>query len=245
MKVYYISDLHLEFLNSSKIEKIIHKMGKHSDDILILAGDIGNPFSSTYKTFLQTISTMFEKVFIILGNHEYYGNYIFATEQYFKKVCKECNVVGLINESVLYNGYKIIGSTLWSNVTGRSSINDTEKIIGMTKNIYNKMHQECVNYIMSELDPTYKMILILHHLPSYSLIDPKYKKGVYVELNEWFATNIIEKIPIEIHQHLCAIVYGHTHTERITMVENIQTYCNPIGYPGERRNINYQTYFDA
>lgn len=244
IRAYYISDLHLEFTTTSKMNVLIRKIGSHPQDILILAGDIGNIRASLYKTFLQTVSTMFDRVFVILGNHEYYGDHIAATEARFLEMCTTCNVVGLLNKSVVYNGYKIIGSTLWSKVSGNTTINDTNRIFDMTVNKYNQKHQECVAYIKSELDTRYRMILVMHHLPSCALIDPKYTVRPYADVNEWFATNVFEEFPPECKPHIHAIVFGHTHTETFRIIDGVPMYCNPVGYPGERRNINHQTYFE-
>ena len=47
MLIQYISDIHLEFYNLSKIIKLIP-----SAPILCLAGDIGNPLLENYEIFL-------------------------------------------------------------------------------------------------------------------------------------------------------------------------------------------------
>ena len=43
MKLRYISDLHLEFIKSNKIEQFIRKIPSGIEEICILAGDVGNP----------------------------------------------------------------------------------------------------------------------------------------------------------------------------------------------------------
>ena len=74
MKLRYLSDLHLEFLTKSKLEKIItHIIPGVTNEICILAGDIGNPISENYDIFMNFIDKHFEKSFIIPGNHEYYN----------------------------------------------------------------------------------------------------------------------------------------------------------------------------
>ena len=59
MKLRYISDLHLEFINSNKIEQFIQKIPSGIEEICILAGDVGNPYQSNYNTFMQFISKNF------------------------------------------------------------------------------------------------------------------------------------------------------------------------------------------
>lgn len=59
------SDLHLEFGQHVNITP-------HAP-LLALLGDIGAPFQPHYADFLSTQSKQFEQVFVLLGNHEYYG----------------------------------------------------------------------------------------------------------------------------------------------------------------------------
>ena len=47
-----------------------------SSQFLALLGDIGLVTTAEYKNFLLDMADKFEKVFVILGNHEFYhGNY--------------------------------------------------------------------------------------------------------------------------------------------------------------------------
>ena len=62
MKIQYISDIHLEYQSTlPNIDQI--------SDILVLAGDIGFPFSFLYKEFLIDMNKKFKKIFLIAGNH--------------------------------------------------------------------------------------------------------------------------------------------------------------------------------
>ena len=48
------------------------KEGDEKKKILILAGDVGNPFKSLYKQFLVDASQLFSHVLLVRGNHECY-----------------------------------------------------------------------------------------------------------------------------------------------------------------------------
>ena len=60
----YISDIHLEHCQQYELEPVA--------DYLILAGDIGYPTEPHYETFIEDVSRKFQKVFIVMGNHEYW-----------------------------------------------------------------------------------------------------------------------------------------------------------------------------
>ena len=110
----YYSDLHLEHQKQLiNIELIQHIYPEN----LILAGDIGNPYMKNYWDFLHNESKIFTRVFLICGNHEYYGSSILQTNAYIKRQLKLSglkNVYFLDNDVFQIDNIKIIGSTLWS-----------------------------------------------------------------------------------------------------------------------------------
>lgn len=71
VRFQYFSDVHTEFYEQNP--EIIDGFNIQCEaPYLILAGDIGDPFSDVYTRFLTRLSNMFERVFIVAGNHEYY-----------------------------------------------------------------------------------------------------------------------------------------------------------------------------
>jgi len=99
--VTYLSDIHLEFYKRTipfgiKLEK---------SDILCLTGDIGEPFSDLYFTFLGHCSPLFKYIFIITGNHEYYKTETYthktiqSTNEKIVEVCKQFNNVHFLSDS--------------------------------------------------------------------------------------------------------------------------------------------------
>jgi hypothetical protein len=57
----------------------------------------------------------YEKVFIILGNHEFYHSEYFCTKETVKSLFSKFeNVEFMDKTSLLYNNIRFIGCTLWS-----------------------------------------------------------------------------------------------------------------------------------
>lgn len=240
MNIQYISDLHLEFLNISKIDKIIKKITANAP-ILVLAGDIGNPFKNHYRYFLSKMSLIFNIIIVIAGNHEYYHNNILDVKSMCAKICDEFDNVKFLDNNIFeYNNYVFIGTTLWSHIINHNNeINDISCINDITIYKYNTLHKESLDFIINALDNTDKQaIVITHHLPSYDLIDNKYKTNEYIAIHQWFASDMniyFSKYQVKI----CAWIYGHTHSSNICNIDGINFYCNPIGYNGENHDINY------
>ena len=60
-----------------------------------------------------------------------------------------------------------------------------------------------------------------------------------IPYNQWFFCNldkIIEKNKDKIKAWFC----GHTHESFYHVIEDIPFVCNPLGYPNERVNIDFQ-----
>ena len=129
MKLKYISDIHLELYPFEMGDPIIQKILPESEDeVLILAGDIGNPRHETYDTLMKHVSANFKKVFVIADNHEYYKGKksMEDTLEYMNKYFEQyTNITFLDNTYETYEGYTFVGTTLWSKVTNpQYKIND-------------------------------------------------------------------------------------------------------------------------
>ncbi len=244
MKIRYLSDLHLEFIETNKIDDFIKQIPSGIDEICVLAGDIGNPYKSNYDIFMNFISKNFKKTFIIAGNHEYYNKKktIKDVNEYMKDYFQKFNNISFLNNNYeIYNDYCFVGTTLWSKITNpQYEINDVYKIRNFNYNEYNKLNMLSVKFLEDTLLNNEKCIIITHHMPSESLIDIKYKTTTMQPYNQWFYCNMDELIETNKNKIKCWI-YGHTHEASNVMINGIPFLCNPIGYPNENQNINFST----
>jgi predicted phosphohydrolase len=237
MKIQYVSDLHLELLFKNTIKLFNHHFVPQGD-ICILAGDIGNPFHKSYTDHLYMINSQFKKTFLIAGNHEYYNNDIDETKQKITSICEKLENVSFLDNSFEdYNGYRFIGSTLWTNIINKQyTINDTKMIRNMSVDKYNLLHQECCNFLNETLHNCtindIKSVIITHHLPIYELTHPKYRNSFYANYQQWFHANLDTMIKNN-SKIISAVIYGHTHSESIQQHYGVNFYCNPLGYHGE------------
>lgn len=162
----YFSDLHLE----KKLE--IPKIAQVADKLL-LAGDIGYPNTEIYNEFFKQCSTKYEQVFVVDGNHEWDKGT--PDLKRFEKL-KLDNIVLLNNSHVELKkeNVVVIGTTLW-----------TETVRGWE---YNK----AVEYLTKTL-PKYKdkrVIVLSHHLPTWHLIAPYYRKKYPERMLYRYATHL-------------------------------------------------------
>jgi predicted phosphodiesterase len=237
MKIQYISDIHLELLFRNSI-KSFNKIFRANAEILILAGDIGNPYKNEYKDFLEHTNNIFTKIFLIAGNHEYYSNGIDETKEKIKEICKDFNNISFLDNSYEdYQNYRFIGSTLWTHIDKPAFIiNDTKMIKNFTIPKYNKLHFEAKDFLEATFDQckkdNIKAIVITHHLPFYKLTHPNYQNSLYINYRQWFNANL-DQLIIDNKISITAWIYGHTHSTSIQNHYDINFYCNPLGYMGE------------
>ena len=243
MKLRCISDLHLEFIKPNKIEQFIQKIPSGIEEICVLAGDVGNPYQSNYHTFMKFISKNFKKTFVIPGNHEYYNETktIQETNDFMKEYFQKFNNISFLNNNYEhYDNYCFIGTTLWSKITNPSyEINDVYSIPNFDYIQYNRLNMLSVDFLEDALHKNENCIVITHHVPSNSLIDIKYKTTKMLPYNQWFYCNMDEIIETHKNKIKCWI-YGHTHSPSNVIINEIPFLCNPIGYPNENSNINFQ-----
>lgn len=120
VRIQVASDLHIEFKQRPDFDKLV---APTSASILILAGDIGSPKQPSYGAFLGAMAARYEHVLVIAGNHEYYGGTspdaptMADLALLMRGACAPyANVRLLDDESVVIDGVRYVGSTLWSRI---------------------------------------------------------------------------------------------------------------------------------
>jgi predicted phosphodiesterase len=241
--IRYLSDLHLDFIRPNQIGQFIKKIPSGFNEICILAGDIGNPYQPNYDIFMKSINKNFKKIFVISGNHEYYNKTktIKETNEFMQKYFQQFDNISFLNNSYeMYDGYCFIGSTLWSKILNPEyKINDVYNIPHFDYIQYNKLNMLSVNFLEDALQKNENCVVITHHVPSNSLIDIKYKNERSVLYHQWFYCDMDGLIETNKDKIKCWI-YGHTHTPSNVIINGIPFLCNPIGYPNENNEIDFQ-----
>ena len=253
MKIQLLSDIHLEYYEKYPgIEFFIEPLTA----ILILAGDICYYNHKHFIPFFEEVSSKFEYVVFVPGNHEYYMKSIIdLTFDSFKQVdsiMKERlkrfkNVYFLQKDTLVINNIRIIGTTLWYENFEKDKLN----YIAPTQNdkfiLYNNhlmpdpvtidnINKEQYRWLEHELksNKSYHTIVITHYLPSKLCIANKYKNS---SDNFLFVTNCES-----LFKYTNYWFYGHTHIGKKMIVGQTSVISNPYGLPCEqykyKKNIN-------
>lgn len=255
MKLQVVSDLHLEFH--------YRDIPNAGADILILAGDIltaaalmATPQSPNYAKredyirFLSDVSTRFAHVIYVMGNHEHY-KYLFNDTYKDLKLYLPANVHLLNNEHIDLEGFKFLGTTLWTDLSNPISemraegcMNDYHIVRHRTGNNYHKLraytttqeHNKAVNFLRNSI--TSKSIVITHHGPSYLSVSEKYKGD---PLNDAYVTDLSELI---LDTEPLAWFHGHVHCSNDYRIGNTRVITNPGGYGNENPDFDPKKVFE-
>lgn len=238
--IQFASDIHLE-IKSCKFSKLIQPTG----DILILVGDIGNPFTRIYYDFLKWCGRKFEYVFLVPGNHEYYGNSLKKGKRRLEKICRQTNVRLLDRNYGLIQKYNlvILGCTLWSYIPRNKFwsvelyINDYSYISDFTPKDSNKLFHENMEWLQDTIkkfregSPTYTIIVATHHAPIPEITSSPEYRGK--DTNCAFASDCSS-----VMQGVHTWIYGHTHynstfDHNLQNGETIRITSNQKGYSRE------------
>ena len=237
ISIQLASDLHLEYRKNQT--PVITDFLIPSAEILILAGDIGSIYKfDQLEHFIKSACSVYEMVFYLPGNNEYYlpkelKSYIPFDELNKKLVSLEDkykNLVILNNATVQVDNYCFIGATLWSNIPSSSFLPKfIVKIPDMNVNRYNSLHNNDLNYINDMLEFAKKKdlipIVITHHVPSYNLLSNSRRNYKYSYL---YANNL--DLFISKTQPLYWL-YGHIHTNTMIRIGKTNLLSNQLGKP--------------
>jgi len=256
MKIALASDLHLHFGG-------IVLDNEQDADILILAGDIYEAAdlpgptlkSHSVRTFFLDVAKKFKQVFWVAGNHEHYGSSSKETHSIIRRWLAEdsrlSNVRFLEKEYVDFDGVRILGTTLWSNMknrdplvmhNARAGMLDYAKILDWAPIIEADEFDRSLAWLESSINKEKKNIVVTHHHPCWKSVQPHYRTGLlqynfFSELSDW----ILDRPEIKVW---CC---GHIHDNISYNVGECNILCNPRGYHGyESRTGNFElVYFEA
>lgn len=261
MKIKVISDLHLEFSPCS-IDNT------ENCDALVLAGDIftsqdlhdhpvvseyneahlGNRqlLALRYREFLSKVSSIFEHVLYVPGNHEYYRGKFYAGTEYLDLECSRfSNVHFLEGGSIVLDDIAFVGGALWTDMNNRDQVtlmdiktrmndfqlirNDKRSFSALRPIDTVQRHDNTKKAFASllEMYKDKKCVVISHHGPSFKSVATKYlNEGI---MNGAFVSNmddfILDRPQIKLWCH------GHTHTAFDYMLgDDTRIVCNPRGY---------------
>jgi Icc-related predicted phosphoesterase len=270
MKINLVSDLHLDISGYCELP---------GGEVLILAGDIcesrrirrdHNSTKTLYPSgvpnkeypcseFFRVECAKYDKVFMVMGNHEHYGGRLNKT--YLELVeFLPSNVTLLEDQVEEYKGVMFMGATLWTDLNRgdpitamhlKHSMSDYKAITQFypAKSLYHKLTPEHTAEIHHKTKEFFKMMLsehrdkpfvvITHHAPSFSSVNEKYLHDT--TMNGGYASDLSDLILD--NENIKVWVHGHMHDPVSYYIGETRIVTNPRGYVGYEDTSHFDPNF--
>lgn len=236
-KVQVLSDLHLEVG-----QQYLSYTFPATAPLLLLDGDIGRLADyDGYLKFLETQVCRYKKVFLVLGNHEFYG----LDYEAGLKIARRLEAEPTLADKLLLlhrarwddpdSALTILGCTLWSSIPKeaysvvQSRVKDFKKINEWSVESHNEIHAQEAAWLREEVaqatSQKRRLLVATHHAPS---VDGT-SRPEQTE-NPWtcaFATNLAGQ---DGWDGVRVWVFGHTHYSTDLICHGIRLVANQRGY---------------
>jgi predicted phosphodiesterase len=246
MRLYILSDLHLEFTGFQP-----PTFAPGSLDLVVLAGDI-HKLDKGVRWANETFSC---DVLYVLGNHEFYSGH-FDRTIVKARAAAQSHVHVLENDTFVAGGIRFLGTTGW---TDFSSTGDVSAAMSLARSMmtdyrtirtdqnYRRLrpddvahrNHEAKQWLAAELNKPFtgKTVVISHHAPIPEVCDSEHEGHLNASYcNSWHA--MVDRVD--------AWIFGHTHHSVDVELSGCRLISNQRGYPGEecgfdpRKMVDFQ-----
>ncbi len=247
MKLWIISDLHLEF------ERWLPPLGCIPDaDVCVVAGDVLNGVANSVHYVAAEVAPHMPVV-LVAGNHEFYGNSVLEGLEWGRIAADKHDRVHLLENGVaVIGGVRFVGTTLWTDYAldgtapedvawamalAEGQLNDHRQIAWRTLPAYQgfppkraqELHQRSRGFLERTLAEPFggPTVVVTHHAPHPGSVNRRWKGSA---LNACFASDLSDLIEARRPE---LWVHGHMHDSADYRVGETRVVCNPKGYHGE------------
>ncbi len=266
LKFRFFSDVHLEKDTLSVKRPTVADLWSPialDDDpqtVLILAGDIWNglrPLSFAGCSWLEPLSKRFKAVVAILGNHDYWDANVDTLSGKWRGAIAEAALSnvhllevsdGAQHGSVVIDGVRIIGGTMWTDMNrgdptvvtkydfelgfdGRPAWNDQNFIRSagysrFTAKHWLAQHRLSIHNLRHALQQGDEdILLVTHHAPCMVSAPPRDGD----RLSSYLYGSDLSELILD-HPRIKQVIHGHTHQVFDYLMGDVRIRCNPRGY---------------
>lgn len=250
MRLWVFSDLHLEFEWTDRG----HVGGLPEADVCVVAGDLKGSCAEAVHWLERMVGRSGMPCVFAPGNHEFYRNSILEGLEAGRHAAAQFpNVHLLDNDTVVLNGVRFLGCTLWTDyaldgdeafatAVASFQLNDHRKVAWralperepFTPRRAKQLHKRARAWLEAELAKPFDgpTVVVTHHAPHPLSVNRRFEGSA---LNPAFASDLSEVIE---RWRPALWVHGHMHDSCDYMVGDTRVLCNPAGYGNENPRFN-------
>ena len=98
MKAAWLSDIHLDFLDTAAVMRFARKVRDASPDVVLISGDIAQA-PSVADHLCNLSREIMRPIYFVLGNHDYYHGSILGVRTRMKSLCGQSGGLHWLNEA--------------------------------------------------------------------------------------------------------------------------------------------------
>jgi Icc-related predicted phosphoesterase len=245
MRLHILSDLHL---GARRLPETF-MLPDVDADLLILAGDIQR-HTDGLAWAARVGRTAGKQVIYVPGNHEYYHADLPEMLVSLRKEARRLGIYLLSNDSVVIDGVRFLGSTLWTDFhlypsLGLGAMQAAGSLINDFKVIRNagsdftpeqsvQLHHVARAWLEEELSTTFAgpTVVVTHHAPHSGSVAERFESDLLTPAFASDLSQLIERYQPELWVH------GHMHDCFDYRVGETRIVCNPVGYVNERNEFD-------
>jgi 3',5'-cyclic-AMP phosphodiesterase len=259
MKLDWITDPHMtSFENPEYMTSFLKRLGNRKSDGLLVTGDITE--SSHLEEMLRYLGLVYKKpVYFVLGNHDYFGDYMTNTWEKARKACREQSNLHWMNDAgVVYlnDNTALVGHDGWycgQEGLGKFSphwmmdfrhplgVEDLLDVCHDTKALFERFKElakasaEHVNkHARIAFEKGVSRLLIMTHVPPFRAAS-KYQGKVCDDVGAPFYVNrvlgeCIQELSEDFPDRVVSVYAGHTHNKTIYVSDNVTVHVGAARY---------------
>lgn len=256
MKVYIVSDLHIEHHPAELPVGL-------EFDVAILAGDIDSPGIRAPRLIRGRGGIPSKRIVWVAGNHEYYDSEMSEEAKLMRAAARSHDIHFLDCNSVVIDGVRFLGCTLWTDFGLHIAVPDVPgepaTLVSDRERGMRESGRYVADYSTIRILQGHQSLLTgasrLHPLDTLK-IHRRQRRWLLNELSkpfagptvvvthhaphrnslatkyasEWTSAAFVSELPLEFFEVPVLWVHGHTHTSFDYRVGNCRVICNPRGY---------------
>ncbi len=233
MKIGWLSDIHLNFLDHSKFDRFLTRLAAQGVDSWLISGDIGE--ADSVGPYLRTLASRLPgMIYFTLGNHDFYGSSLAAVHEETGALVRATpNLVWLTGAEphLLEEGVTLVGDDGWGDARhGDASgtpveLNDfylIDELTGLSRSSLIHKLQELGDLAAARLAPRLEVaagrsdrVVILTHVPPFREAAWYRGKPSDDQWVPWFTCRAMGDLILHCAQTYPAcrflVLCGHTH----------------------------------
>lgn len=239
MKVYAVSDLHIDYEENYVWLKEILKERLFKDDVLIIAGDLTDDLK-LLEVSLKQIRESFYEVLFIPGNHD-----LWVRKSGINSIEKLNNIFNVLDRINVRYTPLVLGELIIIPLLGwydYSFGQPSQDVLMSWMDFYhcqwpNQMNDREITLFFTEMNKKYlrlknsMVITFSHFVPRIDLM-PAFIPKKFQDLYPLLGSTTIEKQIRSLQSHIH--VFGHTHVNINEFREGTLYLNNAFGYPYEK-----------